>query len=263
MNRQMVWHAFTVSHSFLSWSASRSHAPAHLQEFLLFILPLLPHRTLRRFTSSIISYLSHPLDTVSRILPAPAKSALGISPSVTVQDTASSSKRGPFYSLSENECAICAENTALNLNLANPTASMAQASAQAVYSLNIPASSLQSSSANTEDSDEPPPHPIHTPYRTSCGHVYCYVCLAEKMLRAADEGGPPWECLRCTELVRGAQRVKMQEYWVRRGDDGEGSETESQFGSDYFDELGSSVSGVSGMTMGSRSWISGSDESSD
>lgn len=84
------------------------------------------------------------------------------------------------------------------------------------------------------------------------------------MLRAADEGGPPWECLRCTENVRGADRVKVQEHWIRdRDDDGEGSVAESQWRSDYFDELGSSVSGASGMTMGSRSWISGSDEGSE
>lgn len=209
--------------------------------------------------------MSHPLDTLSRVLPAPAKSALGISSSSDLpEDDPSSPKRGPFFNLPENECAIYAENAALNLDISNPAASMAQASSQVAYSMaSTQGPSRHSSTSAHDDTDEPPPHPLNTPYRTSCGHVYCYVCISDKMLRAADEAGPPWDCLRCREAVRGAERVKVQEHWIREGDDGEGSVAESQWGSDYFDELGSSVSGVSGMTMGSRSWISGSDEGSE
>jgi peroxin-2 len=47
-------------------------------------------------------------------------------------------------------------------------------------------------------------------------------------------------------------------YWASsEGDEGSFEE----MGSDYFDEMGSSsLSGVSGMSAGSRSWNSGSDE---
>lgn len=220
---------------------------------------------MRRFVSTIISSLSHPLDTLSRALPAPAKSALGISSSSDPPDEDPLlQKRGPFYGLPETECAVCAENAALNLNLSNPAASMVQASSPFAYSMaSAQGTSRHSETSEHDDTEEPPPHPLNTPYRTSCGHAYCYVCISDKMLRAADDGGPPWDCLRCCEAVRGAERVKVQEHWIREGDDGEGSVAESQWGSDYFDELGSSVSGVSGMTMGSRSWISGSDEGSD
>ncbi|KAG7759110.1 hypothetical protein KL911_000247 [Ogataea haglerorum] len=39
-------------------------------------------------------------------------------------------------------------------------------------------------------------HLITNPFETSCGHVYCYVCLMAKL-----EDGDPWQCLRCGERV--------------------------------------------------------------
>ena len=79
------------------------------------------------------------------------------------------------------------------------------------------------------------------------------------MLRAADEGEGPWECLRCAERVLGAERVHVENvYWESEGDEGSAED----WGSDYFDEMGSSsMSGVSGTSAGSPTWVtSGSDE---
>jgi len=60
------------------------------------------------------------------------------------------------------------------------------------------------------------------------------------------------------EPVIGAERFHVQDmYWGSEGD--EGSVSMEDYGSDYFDEMGSSsLSG--GMSAGSQSWISGSDE---
>lgn len=51
-----------------------------------------------------------------------------------------------------------------------------------------------------------PAYPINTPYKASCGHVYCYVCIADRLLRAADEGEKYWECLRCEEKITHVNR---------------------------------------------------------
>jgi peroxin-2 len=58
--------------------------------------------------------------------------------------------------------------------------------------------------------------------------------------------------------VLGAERFHIENmYWATEGDEG----SVEEWGSDYFDEMGSSsLSGVSGMSAGSRSWVSGSDE---
>jgi peroxin-2 len=52
-----------------------------------------------------------------------------------------------------------------------------------------------------------------------------------------------------------AERFHVENtYWVSEGEDG----SVEEWGSDYFDEMGSSS--VSGMSAGSRSSVSGSDE---
>ncbi|ETW83876.1 peroxisomal biogenesis factor 2 Pex2 [Heterobasidion irregulare TC 32-1] len=241
MNRQMVWHAFT--------------------EFLIFLLPILPHRALRRALNTTLTAIAHPLTTLPNVLPKRATALLGLA---TVPDVdpshRSSPKRGKYWNLPESECAVCTENAALNLDLADPANAIAQvgAFASASHSTYTPATS-----SAPEGVQEPSTHPLNTPYRASCGHTYCYVCIADRMVYAADEGRGPWECLRCAEPVQGAERLQIGDNagYSTSGEEGEGSVEE--YGSDYFDELGSSVSGVSGMgtSIGSRSWVSGSDDS--
>lgn len=70
-----------------------------------------------------------------------------------------------------------------------------------------PSTPDQGGSAETDHpSLVPPTYPISTSYITSCGHVYCYVCISDRILRAADEGEKYWECLRCEERVTHANR---------------------------------------------------------
>ena len=96
-------------------------------------------------------------------------------------------KRGPYWSLPSSECAICAEE-------AEPTISHIIAPDASERALEISASEKWMP-------DTPPTHPLNTPYITSCGHAYCYVCVAYRMLRAADDTGGPWVCLRCLSPV--------------------------------------------------------------
>ena len=214
----------------------------------MFLLPLLPHRKLRRVAGTAAGAIMHPLDTLSAVIPSSASSALGLEARVGRLADGESPRRGKLAHLPEDECAICYENATTTLNIVDTTHSL---------SGNIPSRSI-SGSHFTARKDEPPAHPLTTPYRTSCGHVCCYTCVAEKMLRAADEGGGPWECLRCGKPVHSAERLRVENvYWVSEGEEGSAEE----WGSDYFDEIGSSsLSGVSGMSAGSRSSVGGSDE---
>jgi len=228
MNRQMVWHAFT--------------------EFLIFLLPLLPHRKLRRVAGTAVGAIMHPLDTIRTVIPSSARSAFGLATYDMRQKTVQFPRRGKLAHLPEDECAICYENATTALDIADPTHSL-------VVDIQPQWTSVSHSAARNS---EPPTHARTTPYRTSCGHIYCYTCVAEKILRSADDGGGLWECLRCGMPVLSAERFHVENlYWVTESDDTSAEE----WGSDYFDEMGSSsLSGVSGMSAGSRSWTSGSDE---
>ncbi|KAF5369922.1 hypothetical protein D9758_001016 [Tetrapyrgos nigripes] len=160
MNRQMVWHVFT--------------------EFLLFFLPLINRRKLQRRVNRITSILSSPFSS-------------------TASSTSKIKARGRFHSLSENQCAICAENATLSLN---NLASAADAAGVFTHS---------TSQEGEEDPEGVPLHPINTPYITSCGHIYCYHCIADRMLRTADDGSEEgWECLRCAEVVTSADRYLVE-----------------------------------------------------
>ncbi|KAI0092641.1 peroxisomal biogenesis factor 2, partial [Irpex rosettiformis] len=197
MNRQMVWHAFT--------------------EFLLFLLPLINTRALSRRLSKFASQLSP-----SSLLPSPIRAACGLA--TNTSDTKESRRKGQYWSLPLDQCAICYEDASTNLNLTD--------SANALTSLANPTYSTLSTSTSPPDStegqeDEPPQHPIHTPYVTDCGHIYCYVCVTSRIIRTADDasgsgpGGTRWECLRCGENVTTADRFEV---------DIEGGE--SEYGSD-------------------------------
>ncbi|KAJ6539487.1 Pex12 amino terminal region-domain-containing protein [Mycena capillaripes] len=204
MNRQMVWHAFT--------------------EFLLFLLPLVSARSIRRRMVRIASLLT---PTSLFRLPRPT-------------DAKSGPTRGKYWSLPRDQCAICAENASFSLNLAEPTNAFTTLTAPSLSH----AASPESTTPGTDT--EPPLHPIHTPYVASCGDVYCYHCIAERIIRAADEDDDQkWECLRCGQRVESAERLVVEV-------DSGGSEVS---GSDYDFSSDMDVTDLSGsmVSMGSYS----------
>ena len=246
MNRQMVWHAFTVCphpHMHTSIDFGPGSPNYREQEFLIFLLPLLPHRKLRRVAGTAVGAVMHPLDTLYTVIPSSARLALGLATAYDDdgrQKAVQFPRRGKLAHLPEDECAICHENAATTLNIVEDIQ---------------PQSTSDIHLTSAARKGEPPTHPLTTPYRASCGHIYCYTCVAEKLLRVADEGGGPWECLRCGMPVLGAERFHVENmYWASEGDDTSAEE----WGSDYFDEMGSSS--LSGVSAGSRSWASHSDE---
>ncbi|KAF7352663.1 hypothetical protein MVEN_01232100 [Mycena venus] len=206
MNRQMVWHAFT--------------------EFLIFLLPLVSARSIRRRLAHVASLLT-PTSISSFFLPP------------RPNDGKSGPVRGKYWSLPQDQCAICAENASLSLNLSEPT--------NAFTTLTAPSLAHTSPESMTPGSDtEPPLHPIHTPYLASCGDVYCYHCVAERMMRAADEeDSQKWACLRCGQRVEGADRLVAEV----------GSAGSEMSGSDYDFSSDMDVTDLSGSmaSMGSYS----------
>jgi peroxin-2 len=150
---------------------------------------------------------------------------------------ASPQKRGKYWSLPQDQCAICAENASFNLNISDPANAFT-----ALATGNVQQSS--SPEQTTSDSDvEPPPFPIYNPYIASCGDIYCYHCIAERMMRVADEGedGPGWECLRCGVGIKSSER-----YTVEMGSDLSGSDYE------FSSDLDMDSTGIS-ESMGSYS----------
>jgi len=135
---------------------------------LLFLLPLVNMRTLRRRLSSSANQL---LDRIRDALPPQLKALLA--PLLSAKQ--SSTKATKYAGLPEGQCAICVDNASLDL----ATAGFREAET----------------------------HEIQTPYRATCGHVYCYHCLATSLMHAVSEGEKGWECLRCGELVASASRV--------------------------------------------------------
>jgi peroxin-2 len=135
-----------------------------LQEFLLFFLPIINTRKLKRSARKAVSKLRG-----LPILPESLRSDANEGATVST---------GKFASLAEDQCAICAEDA----------------------STLLPAHHLAASGRDQ--------HPLNTPYVTSCGHTYCYTCIADRMLRAGDEGEEYWECLRCDGRVKYTHRLE-------------------------------------------------------
>ncbi|KAH7930726.1 hypothetical protein BV22DRAFT_1000178 [Leucogyrophana mollusca] len=172
-------------------------------EFLLFLLPLVSARSVQRRLTRFASKLGS-------LLP---------SPTARTSDQQPPLKRGKYASLPVDQCAICAENASFNLNLSDAS--------NALTSLTFPPAPPDTPQPEA-DPEAPPTFPLYTPYITSCGHTYCYHCIAERMMRSADEGLDEfgWECLRCGEGVRSSDR------WT--GDEGgDGSDSGYDFSSDF------------------------------
>jgi len=208
MNRQMVWHAFT--------------------EFLLFLLPLLSARSIRRRINRIANYIS-PSTILSSLTGKSNSSSSDAEPTTGNAPQ----KRGKYWSLPQDQCAICAENASLNLNISDSSNAFTA----------FTAGSVEDSSPGSDT--EPPAFPIYNPYLASCGDIYCYHCVAERLIQAADsEDDLSWTCLRCSAGVKSAER-----YAVEMGSDVSGS--------DY--EFSSDISGSA--SMGSYSESGWSDSS--
>ncbi|KAI6035127.1 Pex12 amino terminal region-domain-containing protein [Pisolithus orientalis] len=185
-------------------------------EFLLFLVPLISPRTLQRRFAKLLSRLT------SAVLPS--------SSDYKVQQR----KRGKYETLPADQCAICAENASYTLGLgySNTLTTLA------------PYSSAQESISHPASVDEVPAFPIYTPYITSCGHLYCYYCISERMMRTADEGSETgWECLRCAEHVRSADRWEAEVSVARDSASGSDYEFSSEFGNT---DLSGSVSSYLG-----------------
>jgi len=153
-------------------------------EFLLFLLPLINTRSVQHRVTRLISQLSLPA-----ILSNTSKGAL----------QSYMRKHGKYEALPADQCAICAENASYTLNLGYTADT-------------IPVTSITEGASETTRDDGVPPFPIYTPYVASCGHAYCYHCIVERMMRTADEGlDSGWECLRCAERVKSADRLEAEE----------------------------------------------------
>ena len=169
----------------------------------MFLLPIINTRTLRRRMSRFLSRLDW-----RSIIPTSLHPRTSAAESDKLQPDL---RQGPYYRLPETDCAICAEDASMDLS--------------SLTDIN----SLRPSTRTASDTKQTITHPIHTPYRASCGHVYCYICIGDRLLRAADEGEQYWECLRCEEQVYQATRWEPSERLGRRpgrrADDGHSADS--------------------------------------
>ncbi|KAG6336684.1 hypothetical protein ID866_2391 [Astraeus odoratus] len=186
-------------------------------EFLLFLLPLVSAKTLQR-----------------RIMRAAARLTPAVFPS-SDNGKSRQRRRGKFESLPVDQCAICAENASYTLNLGYSSGAL---TSPTPYALN------QEGTSQPTSEDGIPMFPIYIPYVTSCGHIYCYYCISERMMRTADEGTEiGWECLRCAEHVRSADRLEVEVSVTRDSTSDSDYEFSSEFGNT---DLSGSVSSYLG-----------------
>lgn len=190
----------------------------------MFLLPLISPKTIRRRLYRIASSFSPTL--FYALLPFNK-----ISDSKLIQTVGSvQQRRGKFWTLPDDQCAICAENATFNFDLSEP----------ANLFTNVAVESLDLDPSDQSSYTDDPKYPIYIPYQTSCGHIYCYSCIAERIMRTADESDDDqhWACLRCREKVTEAHRYTVEISESERG----GSEYE--FSSDL--DLGTDLSGSIG-----------------
>ena len=199
MNRQMVWHAFTVSSAFFFLPIA--DFVSYMQEFLLFALPMVNTRALGRKIMHVSSRFS-----VASMVPSSIREAFDMSAGTSTQSP--TRRRGKYWSLPLDQCAICYQDSTTDLS--DPATALSSL-ASPVYTSN----NVDSPPGTTEGAEEePPPYPLNTPYITDCGHTYCYVCVTNRMTHIAYDasgvgpGGARWECLRCGQGVVRIDRVE-------------------------------------------------------
>jgi peroxin-2 len=138
----------------------------------------------------------------------------------------SSDDTGKYPDLPERVCAICWERLEDEAGIKSSGQSMLRSGIPSSDPLD-PSSSALAPSIRTMDQHQTPSSSssglvyadaqVHTPYQAKpCGHVYCYVCIAGKLLSEEvaedmmegsddpDEGA--WKCLRCAKGVKSAER---------------------------------------------------------
>lgn len=144
-------------------------------------------------------------------------------------------RRGKFWSLPVDQCAICAENASFSFNVSESAGMFTTLAPHASFAAEDP-------------EREPPAYPINIPYIASCGDSYCYTCLTERLMRIAHDVGEEhgWECLRCTEEVTSANRYEVEITGLESGSDYEFSSDIDLDTTDISGSMGSySESGLS------------------
>lgn len=112
--------------------------------------------------------------------------------------TGSAIRKGKFFDLPSDQCAICADKASTSLVSHISNGDYTNVVSPAVPDVTV---------GTTVQEAQPPSYPITTPYAASCGHLYCYFCLSEALLRAVDDGEQSWTCLRCSDDVRSCERT--------------------------------------------------------
>ncbi|KAM0756509.1 hypothetical protein T439DRAFT_308996 [Meredithblackwellia eburnea MCA 4105] len=201
LNRQLVWEAFT--------------------EFLLFLMPLINvHRLRTRLTRLITNTTTKStiLGSVLKALPAPVARTLGLPtvreqvkrPVISEGTKPGTRPQGAFHFLSSEVCPVCyAKSSAPPPPTSLPLATAGDpgdpsSSAQALASLS---SSMETTTSTTSEDTR-----VKIPYVTDCGWGcrYCYYCIVEKLVVAEEDGEKAWECMRCGQEARGANREVVE-----------------------------------------------------
>jgi peroxin-2 len=181
----------------------------------LFVLPLIDTRSLRRGFIQAWNLWIPGLFGV--LLPTPIQGVFGFAS--TKLSTLNQSGLGPYANLPMDQCAICAQSasfdpsTLTSLNASNTSATVPDAQ------------------TSQDDLGASPVHPLNTPYITSCGHTYCYVCVSTAILRTANDEDIPWACIRCSKPVQWIERVEAPIQSVDGGSDFEWTGSELREGS--------------------------------
>jgi peroxin-2 len=116
-------------------------------------------------------------------------------------------RHGKYWSFPKAQCAICAENASFDLGLEQPPNLFPIQFNTAPGDGPLPSRGQAQVAVGADD--DLLTYPIYTPYRASCGDLFCYHCLAERMMRAGEEK-QLWKCVRCGESVRGAERLVIR-----------------------------------------------------
>ena len=188
LNRQLVWEAFTVrlSCTLLTPYLLTSPCPLILQEFLLFLMPLIDLRAIRGWIAR--QHERH----------------LSSSKNTLTSSLTEKQSKGPLHTLPPSICAICH-------SLSSASALEPQGAADPIDPMTSTSflASLQNDATNAGQE-------AYLPYKSQCcGAKYCYYCIAGAMynwekeeqlrskVRPGSAGIPEtgWRCLRCGKPV--------------------------------------------------------------